>query len=145
MYFQALDDKNECVGVYRNGELYFEDLPDDIERTWRHGSVKKNDIEYAWLRCGGLSLEQACPEHLKKEYERTSRKLNAFYKSFKIAKIDFTQHCVFDLIPHSALKEFCEIKNKITQFVFESYERPLNYDFLHAAHELVSKPTTCGC
>ena len=28
MYFQTLDDKQECVGVYTNGKLYFDTFPD---------------------------------------------------------------------------------------------------------------------
>ena len=137
MYFQALDDKNECVGVYHNGHLHFEELPSNLQRTWRRGSVHGPGIEYAWLRCGGAALEEACPPELKGEYDRIFRKLNAFYKSFKIAKVDFEHHCVFDLIPHDALVEFCEIKNKITQFIFDTCERPPNYEFLHDVHHLL--------
>lgn len=137
MYFQALDDKNECVGVYQDGELHFDKIPKDLNRTWRRGSVVGDTIDYAWLQCNGLSLREACPPELVEEYDRIFRKLGAFYKSFKIAKIDFTQHCVFDLIPQDALIEFCDIKNKITQHVFETHSRPPNYNFLRATHDLL--------
>ena len=36
MYFQTLDDKGECVGVYKDGKLYFQDLPTGLERTWKY-------------------------------------------------------------------------------------------------------------
>ena len=36
MYFQTLDDKGECVGVYKNGELHFNNLPEGMERTWKY-------------------------------------------------------------------------------------------------------------
>jgi len=59
MYFQTLDDKTECVGVYKNGNLHFDDIPSDLLRTWKYtGSVTGDDIEYASLLCGGLSLEE---------------------------------------------------------------------------------------
>jgi hypothetical protein len=138
MYFQTLDDKTECVGVYKNGNLHFDDIPSDLLRTWKYtGSVTGDDIEYASLLCGGLSLEEACPSDLSEEYVRSTRRMSAFYKSFKLAKIDFTEHCIFDLIPKDALIEFCEIKNKITQHVFENYEKPANYDFLRGASQLL--------
>ena len=138
MYFQTLDDKTECVGVYKNGLLHFDHIPEDLSRTWRYtGSVKKPDVEYAWLYTNGVSLKEAAPSELLEEYEVSVRKMNAFYKSFQIAKIDFNDHCIFDLIPHDALVQFCKIKNKITQHVFENYTKPANYEFLSAASSLI--------
>tara|TARA_R110002020_G_C16112471_1_gene759657 strand:- start:29 stop:949 length:921 start_codon:yes stop_codon:yes gene_type:complete len=40
------------------------------------------------------------------------------------------ENCFFDLVPKPFLVEYCEIRNKITQYVFENYEKPQNYDFL---------------
>ncbi len=140
MYFQTLDDKTECVGVYKDGRLHFDDVPAGLERTWRPGGfVNDKDIEYAWLICGGQSLEETCPDDMIEEYRANIRKMNAFYKSFKIAKIDFNEHCIFDLMPHDSLVEFCEIKNKITQHVFENYEKPENYTFMVDVARLVYK------
>ena len=138
MYFQTLDDKTECVGVYKDGELHFEHMPADLLRTWKYtGSVRDSDVQYAWLYSGGSSLKEAAPSDLLEEYEATVRKMNAFYKSFTIAKIDFNDHCIFDLIPKDALLQFCEIKNKITQHVFENTTKPNNYDFLCEASKLI--------
>ena len=140
MYFQTLDDKTECVGVYKDGRLHFDDVPADLERTWRPGGFVEGDsIEYAWLISGGQSLEEACPDNLRDEYLASTRKMKAFYKSFQIAKIDFNQHCIFDLIPHDSLVKFCEIKNKITEHVFESREKPENYDFMVNVSKLMHK------
>lgn len=138
MYFQTLDDKTECVGVYKDGELHFEHIPADLLRTWKYtGSVRDPNVQYAWLYSGGSSLKEAAPSDLLEEYEATVRKMNAFYKSFTIAKIDFNDHCIFDLIPKDALLQFCEIKNKITQHVFENTTKPNNYDFLCEASKLI--------
>ena len=138
MYFQTLDDKTECVGVYKAGELHFDEMPTGLERTWRFGGdVGSANVEYAWLRCGGLSLQEACPENLLEKYTASIKKMRAFHKSFRIAKLDFNEHCIFDLIPQDALMEFCEIKNQITQHVFEKYDKPPNYDFLVGASKLL--------
>ena len=140
MYFQALDDKSECVGVYKDGRLHFEDIPDGLLRTWRPGGLIDNeDIEYAWILCEGKTLEQVCPSNLLDEYQAIIRKMTAFYKSFKLAKLDFNEHCIFDLIPHDSLVHFCEMKNKITQHVFETTEKPKNYDFMAHTSKLIHK------
>ena len=127
MYFQTLDDKTECVGVYKDGELHFEHMPADLLSTWKYtGSVRDSDVSNTHgfiLR--GSSLKEACTLGFDlKSTQATVRKMNAFYKSFTIAKIDFNDHCIFDLIPKDALLQFCEIKNKITQHVFENTTKP---------------------
>ena len=121
MIFQTLDDKTECVGVYTNGKLYFEDMPWDLTHTWKYtGTLQNKEVEYAWLYCGGRSLEQAAPEDMLPELAKAQRRFSAYMKSFSIAKISMREHCVFDLVPADFLKQFCEIKNKITEYVFEN-------------------------
>jgi len=139
-YFQALDDKEQCVGIYKDGTLHFDNFPENCLRTWRYsGSLKDENIEYGWLYAAGDSLEEVCPSHLKEQHERLSRKMNAFRKSFDIAKINFRDHCFYDLVPHDFLIEFLELKNQITEHVFESYEKPANYEFLVGASKLLHK------
>ncbi len=138
MYFQTLDDKTECVGVYKDGKLYFDNFPANLKRTWKYsGSITDEDIEYAWLYTQGKSLKDACPTELQKELNANIKKMEAFYKSFQIAKLDMTQHCVFDLIPEDSLASFCEIKNKITEYVFAMNDKPENYNFLNEAYKLL--------
>ena len=48
MLFQALDDKKECVGVFAEGELHFDKLPDNLTHTWSFSSsIEGEDIQYA--------------------------------------------------------------------------------------------------
>ena len=115
MIFQAIDDKSECIGIYANGKLFFENFPDNLTKTWRYsGSITDPSVEYAWIRAGGRNIADCCPEDLCNELQATQRKMKAYLKSFKIAKVNMVDHCVFDLIPHDFLTQFCEIKNKIT-------------------------------
>ena len=140
MIFQTLDDKSECVGLYVDGKLYFDESPPELTRTWKYtGSITDSDVEYAWLRCGGQSLKQVCPEDLIEEWRRLQRRFEAYLKSFRIGKISMREHCFFDLVPKDFLQQFCEAKNKITEYVFSNYEKPENYDHLDKVQKLLYK------
>ena len=40
MYFQNIDDKKECVGVFFNNELVFEDIDlENFTRTWKYSEL----------------------------------------------------------------------------------------------------------
>lgn len=140
MFFQSLDDKSECVGVYVDGKLYFEGIPNNLSKTWKYsGSLVGKDIEYVSLYTGGKSMSEACDGQLRDEIESCHNKLGAYLKSFKIAKINMSDHCIFDLIPHDFLVQFCEVKNKATKHVYENYDKPANYDHLNSVQQLLHK------
>ena len=140
MIFQTLDDKSECVGVYADGKLHFDSIPSGLSKTWKYtGSVRDPDIEYAWLRCGGQKLQDVCPEHLKEDFSELQKTFRAYLKSFQIAKIDLHQNCFFDLVPSDFLLQFCEMRNKITEHVFNNHTKPQNYDHLDRAYKLIHK------
>jgi len=131
MIFQSLDDKKECVGAYANGQLYYDNFPKDLLKTWAFSPYFYNkDVEYAQIYCKGKSLHEVCPADLMESYESVSKKMKAFIKSFSTSKISLEENCFFDLVPKRFLMEFCEIKNKISQSVFEEYSKPLNHDFM---------------
>ena len=138
MIFQAIDDKNECVGVYVNGRLYFENIPINLSKTWSYaGSLKDKDIQYASIYANGKSIEDCCPQELSEEYEIVKKKMTAYMKSFTIAKINLNEHCIFDMIPHDFLARLCDVKNQITKHVFENFEKPPNYDHLVEIQKLL--------
>lgn len=139
MYYQSLDDKTECVGVYVDGQLYFDEMPAGLQRTWRHSGFSSDETEYAWIICGGKQLSDVCPDNLKEDLAKVQGKFKAYLKSFKIAKINLHEFCFFDLVPQDFLLHFCEIKNKITKYVFENYEKPINYNHLADVHRLLHK------
>jgi len=139
LYYQSLDDKTECVGIYTNGQLYFDEMPTSFKRTWRHSGFSSHDTEYAWIICGGRQLAEVCPPALEEDLRKAQAKFKAYLKSFKIAKINLREFCFFDLVPKDFLLEFCEVKNKITKYVFENFEKPGNYGHLAAVHRLLHK------
>ena len=132
MLFQTLDDKKECVGIYYDGELSFnEKLPEDLESTWSYSAfLKDRDIQYAKLYCGGKTLDIVCPEALRERWEAVSNKLKAFIKSFNTSLVSLNESCFFDLVPNKFLLEYCYTKDMICQHVFDNYEKPSNYDYL---------------
>ena len=132
MLFQTLDDKKECVGIYCAGELSFnEELPEDLDSTWSYSAFLKDcDIEYAKIYCGGKTLDIVCPEALRDRWETVSNKLKAFIKSFNTSLVSLNESCFFDLVPKKFLLEYCYTKDLICQHVFDTYEKPSNYDYV---------------
>jgi len=140
MFFQTLDDKTECVGVYVDGKLHFDEIPDNLTKTWKYtGSVSDKDVEFAWLYANGLDLQEAAPEELKTALQDSQRRFRAYLKAFKIGKINLREHCFFDLVPQDFLMEFCDIKNQVTEHVFDNFEKPENYKFLDKVYRLLHK------
>jgi hypothetical protein len=140
MIFQTLDDKNECFGVYVDGKLHFDDMPTSLTKTWDYsGSLYDKNVEYAYLMASGKSIEDVCPDHLAEDWLKLKNKLRAYKKSFEIAKLNFREHCFYDLVPHDFLLKICETKNKITEHVFENYEKPENYSFMKDVQKLLFK------
>jgi hypothetical protein len=140
MIFQALDDKGQCVGIYAAGELTYNNIPDELTRTWDYaGFLKDREIEYAKLFCGGKSLDDICPEHLFEEWQAKNGKLKAFLTSFREAKVSLQENCFFELVPQRFLVDFCEIKNKITEYVLQNHEKPKNYEFLRSMARILDE------
>jgi hypothetical protein len=141
MIFQTLDDKSECIGVYVDGQLHFDNIPNNLTTTWKYtGSlVNMEDVEFVGLWTNGRTLEDCCPDEHAEELKRCQNKLHAYLKSFKIAKINMRDHCIFDMIPQDFLMRFCEVKNVITEHVKDNWDKPKNYQHLHDTYKLLHK------
>ena len=131
MIFQTFDDKKECIAIYANDKLYLKNIPKKITQTWDYSEIlESREIEYAKYYCEGKSLNEVCPEHLKKEWEDVCLKLKAFHRAVNEAKLDLHTHCFFDLMPKYVLNSYGQIKNKICSYIFAAYKKPENYDFM---------------
>tara|TARA_R110002020_G_scaffold9035_11_gene36192 strand:- start:887 stop:2071 length:1185 start_codon:yes stop_codon:yes gene_type:complete len=138
MIFQPIDDKADCIGIYADGTLFYEGFPSPLTRTWQYSaSLHDENIEYAYLYGNGKTLEDLCPPVLTRDLKKAQKRLKAYMKSFQLAKVEMRDHCIFDLVPEDFLKEFCEIKNKITEHVFETHEKPEAYPHLDRVHQLL--------
>lgn len=139
MIFQTLDDKNECVGFYVDGDLHFhQPLPDNLTKTWSYsGFLKGKDIEYAKLYCEGKSLDDVCPEHLKEDWQEINKKLKSIMAACFESKVSLKENCFFDLTPKRFLIEFCHLRNEITEHILANYKKPVEYDFYKRFNELL--------
>jgi len=131
MLFQTLDEKKKCVAVYRAGELLYNQIPDDLTTTWKYTSfLAERDIEYASLYCINKSIDEVCPDSIKDKWENINKKLKAFLISFNESGVSLHDNCFFDLVPERFLLEYCDLKNKITENVINTHDKPQNYEFL---------------
>lgn len=138
MLFQTLDDKKECVGIYADSKLHFNEIPGNLTASWSYSPyLKGQQIQYANLYCEGKTLDEVCPEHLRDEWTEIKGRLKAFMSSFIEAKVSLDENCFFDLTPQRFLEKYCDVKNKITQHVFNTYEKPSEYDFYRRFNELL--------
>ena len=140
MLFQALDNKQECVGIYVDNKLVYENFPQGLTKTWSYSPfLDDQDVEYASLYCVGKELEDVCPEEHKEEWEQISLRMRAYLKAFVTSGVSLDENCFFDLVPERYLMEFCEIKNKITEHVLNNYTRPDNYEHALATTRMISQ------
>ena len=140
MIFQTLDDKRECVGIYAEGNMTFDELPDGLTACWAPVPyLEGKEIEYASLYCEGKTPDQVCPDSLRDDWDECNEKMKAFYRSFMLAQVSLDENCFFDIVPVRFLMKYCELRTKITKHVLEAYEKPKNYDYLFAMTNILTK------
>jgi len=136
--FQVLDTKGECVGFYRDGEVIYGTLVEELDKTWSYAAILRGkDIEYASIYAAGKTIDECCSPDLEDEWKRVNAKLKAFVNSFIEAKVSLNENCIFDLVPERYLKEYYDAKNKITEHVFATHSRPVQYNFYKELGELI--------
>lgn len=140
MLFQTLDEKNECVAVFSDNELIWNEIPENLTKTWKYSQFLKDkqDIQYAHIYCGGKTLDEACPEHMKARWLEVFGKLRAYHRSFVEAKINMSENCFYELVPQKFLIDYCKAKNEITEHILNKCEKPENYDFLVQATKMLT-------
>jgi hypothetical protein len=139
MLFQILDNKEECFGIYKNGQFIYDRLPADITGTWNYNSnLRGHNINFAHIYAGGRSMDEICPDDLKLRLQKREERIKAFINSAVNAKINITNQCMFDLVPEQHLKHYCEIKNEICQWVFDNHRRPDNHQFIVDLYQMTS-------
>ena len=127
MIFQTLDDKSECVGIYANRQLHFdaENFPTDLSVTWKYAPYLRSlDIEFVSLYLEGRPISEHVPEYLQDDWHDVSTRLQAFQRSLKTAQVNTYENCFYDLVPERFLIEYCEVKNKITEHIMRTIDRP---------------------
>lgn len=137
--FCILDYKEECIGYYHDGELRFdENIPESLGQTWKYSPHLKNKrVKYAYHYTDGKSLSSVCPDYLQEKWNFNKNRIKAFHNSFINAKVDLNEVCFYDLIPQQHLKEYCDIKCKIIDHIFETMAEPSDYAFRVELEQLI--------
>lgn len=141
MTFITLDDKNECVGYYKDQQLHIDQLPTpDCGPTWKYVPALKNvETEYANLYVNGQDMNDVCPEHLKDEWTILNSKAKAFVRSFLESKVSLRDNCFYDLVPHSFLLNYFDIKCQIVDYVIQNNVKPSDYNFKLDLEKLITQ------
>ena len=140
-----MDNKTDCAGTYLGGQFVWDRIPENITKTWSYSDhLFGRDIEYANLLVSGRPIETVCPEHLRERWATVKGLLKGHYKALTASKIDLSDVCFYDVVPQKHLQHYFELKNEITQWVFDNVEKPDNYNFLKriqaATRELKKHP-----
>ncbi len=129
------------MGVYTDGSLYFhpEEFPEGLSKTWKYVSYLSGlDIEYASLYLEGRSLIEILPEYLLDDWGDVNSKVTSFKRSLTISQVDMSENCFFDLAPTRLLVEYCEVKNRITEYILKNLSKPKRYEFYKQASIMLS-------
>ena len=131
MIFHSIDNKTFCKSIVVDNKIIDNPSYKDLTGSWDYNMDHKNsNIQYAKLYLQGKSIDEACPGHLKADWEKTKKKHAAFIKSFKVAHVKASSYCFYDLVPESFLLEYFGHKCKIVEHILKTYEKPNNYDYL---------------
>lgn len=131
MTFIPLDDKNECIGFYKDRQLHIGQLPTtDCGPTWKYAPALNNvQTEYAHLYVNGKDMSDVCPESLKEEWNTLNSKAKSFVRSFLESKVSLKDNCFYDLVPRSFLIDYFDIKCQIVDHVIKYNPKPHDYNF----------------
>jgi len=114
--------------VYLNGKLVEDYLLSDLTLTWKYYSILRNQkhIDYGMVYCEDKPLSDVCPDWFYNDWDYIVRRYKAYLTSIKEGKIDLGKVCIYELVPQSFWKEYCEGKNIITKHVVDTH-RKTNY------------------
>jgi hypothetical protein len=107
-------------------------------RTWDYSTHLSSEGQYeiARIYAGGQTLTEVCPPELATQWQAIKDHVRACLKSFHTAQLSLHENCFYDVVPQYFLYQYLEAKNKITQHVLDSHERPANYIQLQNLLEL---------
>ena len=132
MIFQIIDDKEECVGWFANGQLRAGSLPENMRATWDWSPRLGNQrVELAKIYAKGKSIAEIVPSHLEDRWESRHRKMKSHIKSFVNAGVKMSDICFYELVPKQDIKHYYQTLNEITEWIVDNHDRPANYTFLH--------------
>ena len=139
MLFQVLDRKKDCVGFFAQNKIHSTPHLPLQGDTWEYSPhLRGPHYEIARIYSHGATLTDVCPPELVEEWGDIKQTLRACLKAFKTSCLSLESNCFYDVLPEYFLFEYLNAKNRITQHVLETYERPENYEHMYHVIEMVA-------
>ena len=135
MLFQAITIKNKNI-IFADGKMHTNSIP-KLTKTWSYSPSTGNNVEYAQFRCGGLTIDEVCPEHLVDRWEIVKERVKSHCRACIESRIDITGGEFYNFLPDSVLLDYLQTKNEITRYVFDNYPKPNNYKFLYELQKVL--------
>lgn len=139
---QALNIENNCVGIFTEGQIYFEGFSQVLRESnfaWKHSPILQEDAKYTYLslylRSESLEGYSSDPIYMKSVAEA----IESQKKAALTAKIDLASLCFYDLLPDHLLNRWLTLRESAMKGISKEIDRPSDYDILHKIHVLTSE------
>jgi hypothetical protein len=139
---QALNIENNCVGIFTEGQVYFEGFSQILKESsfaWKHSPILQEDAKYTYLslylRSESLEGYSSDPIYMKSVAEA----IESQKKAALTAKIDLASLCFYDLLPDHLLNRWLTLRESAMKGISKEIDRPSDYDILHKIHVLTSE------
>ena len=140
MIFELIDSKKICDSCYVDGKVIPFVAAEELSHTWDYSPIMADKkYELACLYAKTKNIEDACSHELRERYLLLRSKLRAYMKSFITAQVSMDENCFFDLVPVSFIHELFSTRAAMLKNVFDTHEKPDNYDFLYNLNKMLNE------
>jgi hypothetical protein len=140
LILQTLDIKNNCQGVFYNGQFIFDEYDDILENhnlAWKHSSLL-DDEKYKYLYLLAKDEDLSLFSEDCDTFKNYTDKLRAHQRAALTAKVDLEEECFFDLIPEHQMSRWFHLRQSALKNLQKTREFGEDYPILHKAHVLTS-------
>ncbi len=140
MILQTLDIKDNCKGIFHEGNFMLENTEDLVKKysvAWKHSSILEDEnFRYLYLSLKDDDLSRYCVDpELFMTYQS---KMEAHYKASITAKVSLKEECFFDLLPQHQLVKWFNIRQQALDNLNKMTKKEDDYDILHKIHVLTT-------
>lgn len=140
MILQTLDIKNNCKGIFHQGQFFLEKYEDIIKNStvsWKHSQIL-NDEQYRYLYLSLRDEDLSTYSHDPELFSTYKNKMESHQRAAITAKVSLKDECFFDLIPeHQLTRWFC-IRQQALDNLYKATKKDTDYEILHKAHVLTT-------
>ena len=140
MILQTLDIKDNCKGIFHEGEFLIDERFDLINKysvAWKHSPLLDDEkFRYLYLTIKDDDLSPYC--HDPDIFLIYKKKIEAHMKASIAAKVSLQEECFFDLLPEHQLKKWFHIRQQALENLYKMTKKEDDYDILHKIHVLTT-------